>query len=112
MAGVLALSCAGSAIAFTDEIDAVWNDTAPTPRENCRNFMVKAWPFHLLRGRTSGRDCLVHAIKDYRDGDHEEAVGWLLAGACPNRQRQETLLKNAPIILPYLLRTYGDLVPE
>lgn len=52
---------------------------------NCKDFVVKAGPPQILRGRTSGRDCLTTAIREYREGDHEEAFGWILAGACPNR---------------------------
>ncbi len=97
--------------AFQNELDAVWNDTKATPRSNCKDFVVKAGPPQVLRGRTSGQDSLKHAIREYREGDHEEAFGWILAGACPNKDAQGTLLRNAPLVLDYLLKEYGPKVP-
>jgi hypothetical protein len=97
--------------AFQGELDAVWNDRKATPRSNCKDFVVKAGPPQILRGRTSGQDCLKHAIKEYREGDHEEAFGWILAGACSNKDAQATLLRNAPRVLDYLLKQYGPQVP-
>ncbi len=97
--------------AFQSELDAVWNDTKATPRSNCKDFVVKAGPPQVLRGRTSGQDCLKRAIREYREGDHEEAFGWILAGACPNKDAQGTLLRNAPLVLDYLLKEYGPKVP-
>ena len=106
------LSNADFALAFTGEVDALWNDTKPVPRQDCRNFIVKAGPPRILRGVISGHDTLVHAIQRYRAGDHEEAVGWLLAGACPDKGAQETILPNAANVLGYMMKEYGPKVPE
>ncbi len=105
------LGVCAPAFAFQSELDAVWNDTKATPRSNCKDFVVKAGPPQVLRGRTSGQDSLKHAIREYREGDHEEAFGWILAGACPNKDAQGTLLRNAPLVLDYLLKEYGPKVP-
>lgn len=101
------LLLAGRSWAFTDELDALWRDTNPVPREQCLHFLVKAWPHKLYRGRTSAHDCLVKAIADYRNGDHEEAIGWLQAAVCPDRETQQSLVRQAPAVLDYLLTKYG-----
>ncbi len=93
--------------AFTHEMDALWLDTNPVPHGNCLHFLVKAWPEKIYRGRTSAHDCLVKAIRDYRNGDHEEAMGWLQAAFCPNREAQQNLVRQAPAVLDYLLAKYG-----
>ncbi len=92
---------------FVNDLEALWQDRNPVPAGGCLAFIVKAWPYHHYRGRTSPHDCLVNAIVKYREGDHEYAFGWLLGAACPDRQRQETLLRNAPKVLEQLLRVYG-----
>lgn len=93
--------------AFTGKLDALWQDANPVPRGECLQFLVKAWPYKLYRGRTSPHDCLVKAIRDYRNGDHEEAMGWLQAAFCPDREAQQNLVRQAPAVLDYLLATYG-----
>lgn len=93
--------------AFARELDALWRDTNPVPRGNCLHFLVKAWPYKIYRERTSAHDCLVKAITDYRNGDHEEAMGWLQAAFCPDREAQQILVRQAPAVLDYLLTTYG-----
>ncbi len=108
---MLFLIIAEGVVAFQGELDAVWTDRKATPRSNCKDFVVKAGPPQVLRGRTSGQDCLKRAIREYREGDHEEAFGWILAGACPNKDAQGTLLRNAPLVLDYLLKEYGPKVP-
>lgn len=97
---------------FGDELDALWRDTNPVPRANCLQFLVKAWPQRVYRGRTSPHDCLVNAIRDYRNGDHEEAMGWIQAAFCPDREAQQGLMRRAPAVLEYLLTTYGPGVEE
>ena len=99
------------ASAFQEEVDWMWNDTKPSARSGCKNFVVKAGPPKILRGRTSGQTCLTHAIQSYRKGDHEKAFGWILAGQCHDRQARETLVGNAPKVLDYLLKQYGEQVP-
>jgi hypothetical protein len=93
--------------AFTEDLDALWRDANPVPPGDCLHFLVKAWPYKLYRGRTSPHDCLVKAIRDYRNGDHEEAMGWLQAAFCPNREAQQNLVRHAPAVLGYLLEKYG-----
>lgn len=97
--------------AFVDDLEALWQDRNPVPYGGCLRFIVKAWPSHHYRGRTSPHDCLVNAITKYREGDHEYAFGWLLCAACPDRLRQDTLLRNAPKVLEHLIRVYGPAVP-
>jgi len=94
--------------AFQEEVDWIWNDVKPTARQGpaCMNFIVKAYPIKILRGHVSGRSCLKHSIESYRKGDHEEALGWILAGQCHNRLSRETLVKHAPKVLEYVLQTY------
>jgi len=72
---------------------------------------VEAWPDKIYRGRTSPHDCLVHAIRSYRAGDHEEAFGWIQASVCPDRELQQSMVRNAPVVLQYLLGRYGDQAP-
>ncbi|TAJ06923.1 MAG: hypothetical protein EPO61_13130 [Nitrospirae bacterium] len=93
--------------AFTGTLDALWLETNPVPRGECLHFLVKAWPYKLYRGRISPHDCLVNAIRDYRKGDHEEAMGWLQAAFCPDREAQQNLVRQAPAVLDYLLTKYG-----
>ncbi len=93
--------------AFAGQLDALWQDTNPVPRGECLHFLVKAWPHKLYRGRTSPHECLVKAIRDYRNGDHEEAMGWLQAAFCPDREAQQDLIRHAPAVLGYLLDKYG-----
>nr|MBI3611802.1 hypothetical protein [Nitrospirota bacterium] len=107
MLALLILSHAEPLHAFADTLDALWQDTNPVPRGECLHFLVKAWPHKLYRGRTSPHDCLVKAIRDYRSGDHEEAMGWLQAAFCPEREAQQNLVKQAPAVLDYLLTKYG-----
>lgn len=104
---LLILSHAEPLHAFAGTLDALWLDTNPVPRGECLHFLVKAWPYKLYRGRTSPHDCLVRAIRDYRNGDHEEAMGWLQAAFCPEREAQQNLVKQAPAVLDYLLTKYG-----
>lgn len=101
------LLLAGRSWAFTDELDALWLDVNPVPRGQCLHFLVKAWPYKVYRGRTSPHDCLVKAIRDYRNGDHEEAIGWLQAAVCPDREAQQSLVRQAPAVLDHLLTKYG-----
>lgn len=77
------------------------------PGGQCLHFLVKAWPYKVYRGRTSPHDCLVRAIRDYRNGDHEEAIGWLQAAVCPDREAQQRLVRQAPAVLAHLLTKYG-----
>ena len=108
MVFVLSIVTAASGLAFQDEVDWMWSDTKPSVRGGCKNFVVKAGPPKILRGRTSGRACLEKAIEAYRKGDHEKAFGWILAGQCHNRQARELLIRNAPGVLSYLLEKYGE----
>lgn len=101
------LLLAGRSWAFTDELDALWLDVNPVPRGQCLHFLVKAWPYKVYRGRTSPHDCLVKAIRDYRNGDHEEAIGWLQAAVCLDREAQQSLVRQAPAVLDHLLTKYG-----
>ncbi len=96
---------------FTEELDRMWQDTNPVPREHCLTFIVKAWPDKVYRGRTSPHDCLAHAIESYRAGDHEEAFGWIQASVCPDRELQQHMVRHAPAVLEYLLARYGSRVP-
>lgn len=112
IAVALTLAAAGEAPAFTNVIDSLWNDAKPVPKQDCRNFIVKAGPPRILRGVISGHDTVVHAIQRYRAGDHEEAVGWLLAGVCPDKDAQDTIVRNAANVLGYLMKEYGPKVPE
>lgn len=93
--------------AFSDVLDAMWQDTNPVPHGDCLHFLVKAWPYKVYRGKTSPHDCLVKAIRDYRNGDHEEAMGWLQAAFCPDRDAQQELVRQAPAVLGYLMTKYG-----
>ncbi len=96
------------AFAFQEEVDWIWNDIKPTARQGpvCMKYIVKAYPIRILRENVSGRTCLVNSIKSYRRGDHEEALGWILAGQCHNRFAREMLVKHAPQVLEYVLQRY------
>lgn len=96
---------------FTEELDRMWQDTNPVPRDHCLTFIVKAWPDKVYRGRTSPHDCLARAIESYRAGDHEEAFGWIQASVCPDRELQQHMVRHAPAVLEHLLRHYGSHVP-
>lgn len=106
---VLAATAAGAS--FKEELDRVWQDVNPVPRDQCRMFIVKAWPDKIYRGRTSPHDCLARAIGAYRAGDHEEAFGWIQASVCPDRELQQSMVRNAPAVLHHLLGRYGVQVP-
>ncbi len=92
-------------------IDEVWLDTNSKPKGSCQRFVVKAGPPRVLRGKTSGRDCLGHAITAYRAGDHEKAFGWILAGQCLNREARTSLVLKAPRVMQYVVNKYGPQVP-
>ena len=113
---LLLYACFGAPMVFAyeKEVDWMWNDTKAKTRggSQCKNFVVKAGPPKILRGKVSGRTCLETAIKSYRHGDHEEAFGWILAGQCHDRTARETLVRNAPKALEYLIDTYGKHVPS
>ena len=98
---------------FQEDVDWIWNDGKPSARQGpaCMKYIVKAYPIKILRGNVSGRTCLKKSIESYRKGDHEEALGWILAGQCHNRLARETLVKHAPKVLEYVLQTYGKEVP-
>ena len=100
--------------AYQEEVDWIWNDVKPTARQGpaCLKFIVKAYPIKILRGNVSGHTCLENAIESYRKGDHEEAIGWILAGQCHDRLARETLVKHAPRVLEYVLQQYERKVPE
>jgi hypothetical protein len=102
-----------SGFAFQEEIDWIWNDVKSTARQGpaCMKYIVKAYPIRIYRGNVSGRTCLTHSIESYRKGDHEEALGWILAGQCHDRLARETLVKHAPKALEYVLQEYGKEVP-
>ena len=97
---------------YQDEVDWMWNDTKATSKGRCKTFVVKAGPPKIVRGTVSGRTCLTNAIHAYRKGDHEKAFGWILAGQCHDRTARDTLIKNAPLVLKYLLEQYGPHVSE
>ena len=103
----------GNALAYQEVVDWIWNDVKPTARQGpaCMKYIVKAYPIKILRGHVSGRACLKHFIESYRKGDHEEALGWILAGQCHDRIARETLVKHAPKVLKYALQQYGNTVP-
>ncbi len=98
--------------AFQEEVDWIWHDRKPTARKGpeCMKFIVKAYPIRILRGKVSGRTCLKNSIMAYRKGDHEGAFGWILAGQCHDRLARETLVKNAPKVMEYVLERYRDKV--
>ena len=98
--------------AYQDEVDWMWNNIKPSARGGCKNFVVKAGPPKILRGRASGRNCLLKAINAYRKGDHEKAFGWILAGQCHDTQAQLALVQSAPLVLKYLLSQYGANTPN
>ena len=102
-----------SVFAFQEEVDWIWNDVKSTARQGpaCMKFIVKAYPLKIFRGNVSGRTCLKHSIESYRKGDHEEALGWILAGQCHDRLARETLVKHASKILEYVSQKYGNEVP-
>ena len=101
-----------SVLAYQDDVDWMWQNTKPSARGGCKNYVVKAGPPKILRGRVSGRDCLVNAINAFRKGDHEKAFGWILAGQCHNSKTRLLLVQKAPLVLEYLLKQYGDSVPK
>ena len=103
-------STAGEA-ASSALIDSMWANSSPIAHDRCLYFIVKAWPENVLRGRIAPHDCIVAAIREYRRGDHEHAMGWLQAGLCPNREAQQRLVREAPAVFDYLLRVYGPSVP-
>ncbi len=113
LCGFLVLSgpVGSGAQSFTDDIDAMWRETRSAPRGGCLTFIVKAWPEKLLRGRTSAHDCVVRAVYGFRNGDHEEAIGWLQAGMCPDREAQQRLVRYGPAVRDYVTSTYGPQVP-
>lgn len=96
----------------TDQLDAMWANTRPLARDRCLYFIVKAWPDPALRGRVSPHDCVIFAIQEYRRGDHEHAMGWLQAGLCPDREAQQQLMRDAPVVLDYLLKRFGPQVAD
>ncbi len=77
----------------------------------CMKYIVKAYPIKIYRGNVSGRTCLTHSIESYRKGDHEEALGWILAGQCHDRLTREIIVKHAPKVLEYVLQQYGNEIP-
>ena len=99
-------------LAYQDDVDWMWNNTKPSARGGCKNFVVKAGPPKILRGRASGRNCLLKAINAYRKGDHEKAFGWILAGQCHDTQAQLALVQSAPLVLKYLMTRYGANMPN
>ena len=103
----------GNVLAYQEEVNWIWNDVKSTARGGpaCMNYIVKAYPIKILRGNVSGRTCLKHSIESYRKGDHEEALGWILAGQCHDRLARESLVKHAPKVLEYVLQEYGNEVP-
>ncbi|MCA9471080.1 MAG: hypothetical protein MRJ96_09310 [Nitrospirales bacterium] len=103
-----------SVLAYQEEVDWMWQDVKAKARggAQCKNFVVKAGPPEILRGKISGRACLKKAIQSYRHGDHEEAFGWILAGECHDRQARDKLVRHAPKVLEYVVKTYGHDVPD
>ena len=102
-----AVLVAAPAHGFQDIVDSTWADTNRVPKGTCRNFVVQAGPPPVLRGKTSGRDCLTQAVRAYHEGDHEEAFGWILAGQCHDREAREELVRHAPDVLHYVIEKYG-----
>ncbi|GKS57850.1 hypothetical protein YTPLAS18_13770 [Nitrospira sp.] len=92
-------------------LDAMWADSNPIAHDRCLYFVVKAWAENVLRGRIAPHDCMTLAVREYRRGDHEHAMGWLQAGLCPDREAQQRLVREAPAVFEYLLRVYGPMVP-
>ncbi len=109
LAGISLLLCVGQAFAFQNLVDEIWQDRKV--RGHCRNFVVQAGPPAVLRGKISGQGCLTEAIKAYREGDHEEAFGWILAGKCRDREARFALVQQAPKVMDYVMETYGSKVP-
>ena len=93
-------------------LDSMWADTNPIAHDRCLYFIVKAWSDNVLRGRIAPHDCITLAVREYRRGDHEHAMGWLQAGLCPDREAQQRLVREAPAVFEYLLRVFGPLVPQ
>ena len=74
-------------------------------------YIVKAYPIKIYRRNVSGHSCIEKSIESYRKGDHEEALGWILAGQCHKRLAREIIVKHAPKALEYVLQEYGNEVP-
>lgn len=51
-------------------------------------------------------------MRAYRERDHEEAFGWILAGQCHDREARELLVRNAADVLQYVMEKYGDSTPQ
>ncbi len=98
---------------YQEEIDWIWNDTKSSARGGpaCMKYIVKAYPIKIFRRNVSGETCLINSIESYRKGDQEEALGWILAGQCHDRLARETIVKNAPKVLEYVLQKYADEIP-
>jgi len=103
---------AGPAWGFQGLVDEIWAHTKSKPRVRCQKFVVQAGPPQVLRGKTSGQDCLKHAVTANREGDHEEALGWILAGQCQSRDARLTLVQKAPKVMQYVMDTYGPEVDK
>ena len=73
-------------------------------------YIVKAYPIKIFRKNVSGQTCIKNSIESYRKGDQEEALGWILGGQCHNRLARETIVRNAPKVLEYVLENYGNTV--
>lgn len=97
---------------YEKNVDRMWQQTKPITGGGCKNFIVKAGPPKIVRGRVSGRQCLTKAIQSYRQGDHEKAFGWVLASHCQDRAARELLVQNAHKALQYLLLHYGPQVAD
>jgi len=93
-----------------DWLDAVrqcWNDADQNTRISC--FFTEG----KLRGRLSGKECIVEAIKAARSQDQEGAIRWILACRCGDDRpdTKQALRDHRNEAVRYAVDTYGAFVP-
>ena len=48
---IIALANPLTVLSYQDEVDWIWNNTKASARGRCKNFVVKAGPPKIIRGR-------------------------------------------------------------
>lgn len=89
-------------------VDWTWNN------HNGISALGKCMKF-ILGGRAqdmTGHDCVHRAVKAYRGGSSKDALWWLKAGQCHNKNVRNLYDKYTTYTLEYLHKTYDSKVPK
>ena len=96
---------------FKDIIDWMWENTWDSRKPVSLLYVVSHHP-PVFRGIASPRQCIVHAIRSYKEGDESLGINWLLAGVAHDPESRNELFANQKEALEYATNAFGSNIEE